>query len=62
VGGDKVGEGSLILTLETGVTHAAPAAPAEDPMEQLTKLGKLHEQGILTDEEFAAEKARILAG
>src|SRR6266487_199859 len=25
--GDKVGEGSLILTLETGVTAAAPAAP-----------------------------------
>jgi hypothetical protein len=38
----------------------APVAPAEDPMEQLTKLGKLHEQGILTDEEFAAEKAKIL--
>ena len=39
---------------------AAPAAPAEDPIEQLQKLGKLHEQGILTDEEFAAEKAKIL--
>src|SRR5437588_841293 len=26
--GDKVGEGSLILTLETGLTHAAPAGPA----------------------------------
>ena len=37
-----------------------PAAPAEDPIEQLQKLGKLHEQGILTDEEFAAEKAKIL--
>ncbi len=40
---------------------AAPPAPAgEDPIEQLQKLGKLHEQGILTDEEFAAEKAKIL--
>ena len=39
---------------------AAPAAPAEDPIEQLQKLGKLHEQGILTDEEFAADKAKIL--
>ena len=38
----------------------APAAPAEDPIEQLQKLGKLHEQGILTDEEFAAEKAKVL--
>jgi len=42
---------------------AAPApAPEEDPMEKLTQLGKLHEQGILTDEEFAAEKAKILNG
>ena len=36
----------------------APAeAPAEDPYAQLEKLGQLHEQGILTDEEFAAQKA-----
>ena len=35
-------------------------APAEDPYEALTKLGQLHDQGILTDEEFAAEKAKIL--
>jgi len=41
---------------------AAPAAPAEDPMEKLRKLGGLHAQGILTDEEFAAEKAKVLNG
>jgi putative oligomerization/nucleic acid binding protein len=38
----------------------APAAPAVDPIEQLKQLGALHEQGILTDEEFAAQKAKIL--
>ncbi len=38
------------------------AAPAEDPIDQLKKLGALHEQGILTDEEFAAEKAKVLNG
>lgn len=39
----------------------APAtAPAADPYEELKKLGELHAQGILTDEEFAAQKARIL--
>lgn len=38
----------------------APAAPAVDPIEQLERLAKLKEQGILTDEEFAAEKAKIL--
>ena len=39
-----------------------PAEPqvAADPYEQLKQLGELHTQGILTDEEFAAEKAKIL--
>ena len=36
------------------------AAPEVDPIEQLKQLGALHEQGILTDEEFAAQKAKIL--
>jgi hypothetical protein len=40
----------------------APAAPAADPIEQLKELGQLHQQGILTDEEFAAQKARLLGG
>ena len=31
-----------------------------DPYEELRKLGELHKQGVLTDEEFAAAKARIL--
>jgi len=38
----------------------APAA-APDPIAQLKQLGELHSQGILTDEEFAAQKAKILA-
>jgi hypothetical protein len=37
-----------------------PALEAPDPIEQLKQLGALHEQGILTDEEFAAQKAKIL--
>ena len=40
---------------------AAPAAPPRDRVEQLKDLADLKAQGILTDEEFAAEKARILA-
>jgi hypothetical protein len=40
---------------------AAPAAPSSDEsFEQLQKLGQMHEQGVLTDEEFAAAKAKIL--
>jgi putative oligomerization/nucleic acid binding protein len=41
----------------------APAAPAaEDRVQQLKDLAALKEQGVLTDQEFAAEKARILGG
>ncbi|HUO70921.1 MAG TPA: SHOCT domain-containing protein [Solirubrobacteraceae bacterium] len=40
---------------------AAPAAPARDPVAQLKDLADLKAQGILTEEEFAAEKAKILA-
>ncbi|HUW02667.1 MAG TPA: SHOCT domain-containing protein [Acidimicrobiales bacterium] len=38
----------------------APAAAGGDSIEQLERLAKLKEQGILTDEEFSAEKAKIL--
>jgi hypothetical protein len=40
----------------------APPAPAEedDATAQLQKLAALHTQGVLTDEEFAAAKAKIL--
>jgi hypothetical protein len=31
-------------------------------MAKLQQLGELHASGVLTDEEFAAEKAKILAG
>ena len=44
----------------------APAAPAaggtEDRLAQLRTLGELRDQGVLTEEEFAAQKAKILAG
>jgi Short C-terminal domain len=38
----------------------APAAPAADPIQQLKDLAELKEQGILTDAEFAAQKAKVL--
>ena len=39
----------------------AAAAPAEDDkFAKLQQLAELQKQGILTDEEFAAEKAKIL--
>lgn len=44
----------------------APAAPApaqesmDDKIAQLKQLAELHQQGILTDDEFAAQKAKLL--
>jgi membrane protease subunit (stomatin/prohibitin family) len=40
---------------------AAPAAAQADPIERLKELGQLHESGVLTDQEFADAKAKILA-
>ncbi len=39
----------------------AAASPPPDPVAQLKALGELHAQGVLTDEEFAAQKAKILS-
>jgi hypothetical protein len=44
----------------------APAAPAPTggggTIDQLKELGELKAQGILTEEEFAAQKAKLLGG
>jgi hypothetical protein len=37
-----------------------PQAAGDDATAQLQKLAALHTQGVLTDEEFAAAKAKIL--
>jgi hypothetical protein len=42
------------------MAQAQGAAPASDPTEQLSKLADLHERGVLSDDEFAAQKAKIL--
>jgi hypothetical protein len=39
----------------------AVAGTGATPADQLTKLADLHTKGLLTDEEFAAQKASILA-
>ena len=52
---------------EPAPQYAAPPAqyaapPAPDVIQQLKDLADLKAQGILTEEEFAAQKARILGG
>ena len=39
----------------------APDAGAEDPIDKLKELAQLKDQGILTEAEFDAQKAKILA-
>jgi hypothetical protein len=49
---------------QAAVAAAAPAAaPAtgQSTIDQLKELGELKSQGILTEEEFAAQKAKLLA-
>jgi Short C-terminal domain len=40
--------------------QAAYAPPPADPADELEHLGQLHSSGVLTDEEFAAAKAKVL--
>ncbi|MEY9965667.1 hypothetical protein ABIA33_003713 [Streptacidiphilus sp. MAP12-16] len=41
-------------------SSSASVSAGSERIHQLTELGKLHREGVLTDAEFAAEKARIL--
>lgn len=50
---------------QQSATYAAPAPPARhgitgEDTQRLGELGKLHDQGVLTDDEFARQKASIL--
>lgn len=44
-----------------GPRQSAPSAPSRDTVAQLKDLADLKAQGVLTDAEFDAEKAKILA-
>jgi hypothetical protein len=46
------------------IPAAAPPAAAAGPsmIDQLKELGELKDQGILIEDEFAAQKAKLLAG
>jgi hypothetical protein len=44
-----------------GGAAPAGAAPASDPLEKIGQLAKLRDSGAITEEEFAAKKAQLLA-
>jgi hypothetical protein len=45
---------------QTYAPEAPPPEPEDDATAKLQNLAELHSQGVLTDEEFAAAKAKIL--
>jgi hypothetical protein len=45
---------------QRGYDEPPPAPASAVPIEQLKELAALREQGVLTDEEFAAQKAKLL--
>ena len=47
-------------TQPSGTEPSAPGL-APDALDQLKKLAELHAAGVLTDEEFASQKARLLS-
>jgi hypothetical protein len=44
----------------TAVQPGAAGGLTPEAVEQLKQLGELHEQNVLSDEEFASEKAKLL--
>ena len=47
-------------TAQQQANQAQQAPPADDKTAELQNLAQLHSQGVLTDEEFAAAKAKLL--
>ncbi len=63
--GKKYGEGKAKDEAEAEQTASQEAAPAQsgtgdDKLEQLKKLGELRDSGVLTAEEFEAQKKQLL--
>ena len=57
--GDPVHAEFRVVTDPAKVSSAASSAAGADPLERLQKLADLHDRGVLTDAEFAAEKAKL---
>jgi hypothetical protein len=61
-------KGFLTVTYEKAepvrsqVRSAPSSRPPDDRISQLRQLAELRDSGVLTDEEFHSEKARILGG
>ena len=55
--------GQSLADMQAAAAQAAAgagAASGTDPTEKLTRLADLHDRGVLSDDEFAAQKAKVL--
>ena len=57
---DRAAEALRVLSLDS--SEGTFLGSEDDMIAKLEQLGALHDKGILTDEEFAAQKAKILGG
>lgn len=60
--GERWAEQDQAAQQQAAPPPAAAAPPEDDKFEQLKQLGELKTSGVLTDAEFEAQKAKILAG
>jgi hypothetical protein len=58
---DQLEERLVERSRSAGMGAASPVTPPADIPEQIRKLAALRDDGVLTDEEFAAKKAELLA-
>ncbi|MBS1894550.1 MAG: SHOCT domain-containing protein [Actinobacteria bacterium] len=61
-GGDDAARFAAAPTPSAPSPSASATATSDDLVTQLERLRTLHAEGVLTDEEFAAAKARLLLG
>lgn len=65
LGIEAAGQGVLAAAAASPqvIVHTAPAASQGDSLaDQIKKLSDLHDDGVLSEEEFAAAKARLISG
>jgi hypothetical protein len=53
---------AVVLQDKRDAAQEHAAAPAPNRVEDLTRLAQLRDSGALSDDEFQAEKTRLLAG
>jgi hypothetical protein len=57
----RAASGSITMQAGIPTPQATPAPSKEDPLEQLTKLKKMLDAGLITEDEYSTKKADILS-